>query len=496
MTTGILLKGWALIALICAALTLSAHAVPGDLTAQKIAEIDRFVEQRMEEIAIPGVAIALISEGEIVHTKGFGVSGPDGAPVTPDSIFEVGSVTKSFTAVAILQLVDAGLITLDDPVVKHIPWFGTQDTAQSAKITIRHLLAHQSGLSSYFGNRNQDGVSNKSDALEVAVRGIGDTQLISEPGTVFAYSNANYQTLGLIIENITGEPFEDIVSIRVLQAGNFPNASMGPLPQIGAVTGHRYWYGQPKPYNSQIGRAAGPQGGVNASITDLAAYLQTYMGAAEPLMSDASMTAAITPYDAEAEWPYALGWFVREYDTHTLIYHTGANAGFSALLGFSPDQNFGYAVLMNANASFGMRDVERLSLGVSDILMNEPTKPAHPSLAQRGVAALLLAAPLLILLSIFRFMWRRRVQSFKPVDFKNRPVATTIRAALPTVFLFAIAYALLIIVPHATNAPMSAISLFNPDIALSLTTGGYLALLWGIVRPVLRLTTKSDAYYG
>lgn len=109
-------------------------------------EIDAHVERQMERLNMPGVALAIVEGGKIVHLRGFGRVRPGGEAPTPQTPFAVGSLTKSFTALAVMQLVEAGKIDLDAPVQRYLPWFRVADLRASAQITVRHLLNHTSGL--------------------------------------------------------------------------------------------------------------------------------------------------------------------------------------------------------------------------------------------------------------------------------------------------------------------------------------------------------------
>ncbi|SIN59590.1 CubicO group peptidase, beta-lactamase class C family [Parasphingorhabdus marina DSM 22363] len=463
-----------------------AQSAPPPLTAERIAEIDSFVEQRMADLAVPGVAIALIADGEIVHARGFGVTHAEGEPVTENTAFMIGSISKPFTATAILQLADQGVLGLDDPVVQHLPWFRTREKSRSDAITIRHLLSHRSGLSMFDGNRNQDGVSNAADALEQVVRDMANLQLVSAPGARYQYSNANYQILGLLLEQLGGRPYEDAVTASIITPETMPDSGAGQLQPgtAGAALGHRYWLTRPQLYRGEIGRAVVAQGGVHASSRDLAGFLIHFLNRDGHFLSPEMQDQMLTPSEPGSSARYALGWFVRDFDDDRLVFHTGSNPGYQSIAGFSPEHRYGFVVLANATTSFGNREIGRLTWGVGNLMMGQPVPPASPDILSRIAYFGICLFPLFMVMVMIGFLTIRK--KLVPVSGKFRSSSTITRLLLPSLILAGIAWLLLFGIPRANGAPMSAISLFNPDLGLLLQTGGYLALFWAAVRPFLR----------
>ncbi|HOI39031.1 MAG TPA: serine hydrolase domain-containing protein, partial [Bacillota bacterium] len=147
---------------VAAPVAVAEDAVAGftDMSA-----IDRFVDRQMNKHRIPGISLVVFEDGEVTYAKGYGAAGHE-RPMTPDTPMVIGSTTKSFTAVSILQLVEQGLVDLDSPVSAYLPWFRTSDPVASGSITIRHLLNHTSGLSELGYNR----VLRSDATLEQGVR--------------------------------------------------------------------------------------------------------------------------------------------------------------------------------------------------------------------------------------------------------------------------------------------------------------------------------------
>ena len=163
------------------------------------AAIDAYVEGQVKDLNLPGLALAIVHGDQIVHLKTMGVADPSGRPITPQTSFLLASVSKSFTALAIMQLVEAGQIDLDAPVQRYLPWFRVADADASARITVRDLLNQTSGLSALTGNGYFTTRDSDDAAQERFVRGLSTASLSFAPGTAYEYSNANYATLGVIV---------------------------------------------------------------------------------------------------------------------------------------------------------------------------------------------------------------------------------------------------------------------------------------------------------
>ena len=265
----------------CLAAVTPACAAAGPGAPPEAAAIDRWVESRMQDERIPGVALAVVRGGEVVYLRGYGVADASGRPVTPATPFPIGSVSKSFTGLAVAQLAEAGALDLNAPVRNYLPWFRAADAQRSGAITVRHLLTHSSGFSTLDGNRHRLRASAAGDALERRARMLRDARLASTPGTRHAYSNANYQTLGALIEAVTGGPYEDYVAEKIFRPlGMRSGFASTPdrLPGDMAV-GHRYWFGRTRatPF-LEFDRQLVAQALVVASAQDMARYLLFNLG--------------------------------------------------------------------------------------------------------------------------------------------------------------------------------------------------------------------------
>ena len=155
--------------------------------------------------------MAIIEGDQIVHQCGFGQARPGGEAPTPHTPFFIGSLTKSITALAVMQLVEAGKIELDAPVQRYLPWFRVSDHQASARMTVRHLLNQTSGLSAMAGSIILSDLDDSPGANERQVRALSRLKLSNPVGLKCEYSNLNYNILGLIVEAASGESYADYI---------------------------------------------------------------------------------------------------------------------------------------------------------------------------------------------------------------------------------------------------------------------------------------------
>ena len=180
-----------------------------------LAAIDRYVRSEMDAQRIPGLALGIVHGDRIVHVQGFGQADRSGTDVTPETPFLIGSVTKSFTALAIMQLSEAGRVQLDAPVQRYLPWWRVADPDASTQVTVRHLLYQVSGLSKATGNAYATSGDTHDSALEDRVRALRDAELTQPVGTTWQYSNANYWTLGMIVQAVSGQSYETYIQQHI-----------------------------------------------------------------------------------------------------------------------------------------------------------------------------------------------------------------------------------------------------------------------------------------
>ena len=173
-----------------------------------LSDIDAYVQEQMQRSSIPGLAYAIVAEGQIVHMQAFGVADPNGRRMTVQTPLYIGSVGKTFTALATRQLANSDRLNLDAPVIDYLPWFRVANSETTEPIAVRHLLMHTSGFSNLDGN--DPTLYDPTLTGEALVRKLATFRLNRPVGVSYEYSNINYLVLGQVIEAATGMPYARI----------------------------------------------------------------------------------------------------------------------------------------------------------------------------------------------------------------------------------------------------------------------------------------------
>jgi CubicO group peptidase (beta-lactamase class C family) len=351
---------------------------PADTT---YADIDTYVEEQMHHLSIPGVSMAIVEGDRLVHYRGFGRAQPDGEAPTLQTTFFIGSVTKSITALAIMQLVEAGKVELDAPVQRYLPWFRVADYEASTQITVQHLLNHTSGLSMVQGQQILSELDEGPDAMVSQLRALSTVRLSHPVGQVFAYNNTNYNLLGLIIEATSSDSYSNYVQEHIFKplAMRHSYFSKTVAQQNNLAMGHRYWFGFPIP-TPNLPQPIGslPSGQLISCAEDLAHFLIAQLNGGRygnvQILSEAGIDAMHRGSVEMIEMglsigKYGMGWESRVEGNTTLVSHSGIVPEFGAFAGLIPDQKKGIILLYNVNHAlikltfdeFGVGATERLA---------------------------------------------------------------------------------------------------------------------------------------
>jgi CubicO group peptidase (beta-lactamase class C family) len=362
-------------------------AANGADTGARFAEIERFVRDEMAAQRVPGLALGIVEGDRIIYVRGFGTADDSGNDLTPQTPFIIGSVSKSLTALAVMQLVEANKIELDAGVQRYLPWFRVTDKQASAEITVRDLLNHTSGLPTKTG-RSFEGDSFTSDtALEQAVRKLQSAALTAPVGSKYQYSTVNYSVLGLIVQTVAGQPYERYVQTRIFDPLQMRNSytSQAAAESQGLATGHNYWFGRPRAADLPYNRGLLPAGYLTSSAEDMTHYLISqlnggrYDGAS--VLSPKGIDELHRPEvrTPEADTSYGMGWFIGPVNDIPAIHHQGETFNYQANVVLVPSSRRGVVVLMNAENSLDLFTYGRIGTiadGVTSLLEGrEPPSP-------------------------------------------------------------------------------------------------------------------------
>jgi len=322
---------------------------------ENVAKIDALLEltaTEMERLKVPGVAWGLVS-GDETFTAGLGLTSLDNPlPVNSETLFQIGSTTKTITSIAIFQLIEQGKLTLDDPVRKHIPSFKVQDEEVAAKVTVRHLLNHTSGwIGDYFTDTGEG-----DDALARFIEKMSDLQQLTPLGAIYTYNNAAFNVAGRIIELITGKTYEVAIHEMVLKPLQMDNSFFFP----GEVMLRRFAVGynlkDEKPVLAEpwtMHRCENPCGGLVSDVNDQLKYARFHMGdgttaRGERLLSTDSIQQMQTPgVLAGGDGLIGLNWFIEDIDGVRFVSHGGSSNGQQSEFWMAPAQKLAFTVLTN-----------------------------------------------------------------------------------------------------------------------------------------------------
>lgn len=343
-------RSWAASVLLTFALLGPAAVSAETPGALDVAEIDRLIEKSVRERRLVGLSVGVMHQGRIVLAKGYGVRSLEtGEPVTPDTLFAVGSVTKQLTCAAALLLAQEGKLSLGDRVAKYEPGL-----TRAADITLLDLAQHVAGYRDYYPLDFVDRPMAKPRPPDEIIQDFAKRPLDFEPGTRWSYSNTGYLILGRVIEKVSGEPFGSYLDRKILQPLGLRHTRYEPRRDDPALaegyTG--FGLGAPQPAMDEAEGWLAMAAALWSTPTDLIAWDLALMDG--KVLSEPSWRTMITPRrlaDGRAT-SYGCGQFVRDQDAALVLTHDGIVAGFNAWNAIVPATRS--AVVLMANADFGV----------------------------------------------------------------------------------------------------------------------------------------------
>lgn len=352
-----------------------------DQIKNKIIEnIDRRVGEFMSNESVPGFSLGIVYDMEVIYTKGFGVKNVETKePVDEYSLYHLASVSKTFVATGIMQLVERGKIKLDSPLTEYLPYFQMKDKRYK-KITIRCMLNHISGMPDE-DDYEWDKPQYDEDALERYVKSLCDKELIWEPGEGFAYSNIAFEILGDVIAKVSGISFEqymkeNILEILEMKESNFYKPSVSKkLLTSPHVINNKEKYGPVVsdiyPYN----RTHGPSSTLCSNVVEMCSYAianlsEGSFGNKEILK--ASSYLELWRKQASTNWggyisDVGLSWFLGEYKDNKICSHSGCDTGYRSNLILLPEKRAAIIMMIN----YDYISLNTISKSIMDIILDE-----------------------------------------------------------------------------------------------------------------------------
>ena len=482
---------------IASAMLGSASAAADD--GPDLAAIDRYVRSEMDAQRIPGLALGIVSGDRIVHVQGFGQADRSGRQVTPETPFLIGSVTKSFTALAIMQLSEAGRVQLDAPVQRYLPWWRVADPEASTQISVRHLLYQVSGLSKATGNAFATSGDTHDSALEDRVRTLRDAELTAPVGTTWQYSNANYWTLGMIVQAVSGQSYETYIQQHIFDPLQMRSShtSRTDAEQQGLPTGHRYWYGFPVASELPFDRGGLGSQGLSSSAQDMSGYLSLYLNSgrhgATTLVSPAGAAelqraGVSTGLDGVS---YAMGWDVGQVHDTTTISHDGSGFDSHANVVLLPDRGWGVARALRKTAAHSARHAGRrmtgIAYGVAGLLIGQEPPAPSSSRSLWVVYGVVLGIIVLQVAGMARSVRTIRGWHTDPLRRPTGALRIALRVGLPLLVSWTWVLVVLVGLPRIIRAPLQAGLMGLPDLGYPLVASAVLAFGWGLARFICAL---------
>ncbi|MFF2092787.1 serine hydrolase domain-containing protein [Paenibacillus sp. NPDC058174] len=460
--------------------TLPDHSTAALLEQQDSEKIDRFMETAIDRLHIPGAAIGIVSKDGEIYTKGYGKTNANGKAVTPQTPFILGSTSKSFTGLAVMQLADEGKIDLDAPVQTYLPEFTAANAQGAAAVTVRQLLNQTSGIPAIAGLK----LHSSDLSLKQYPATLKDMKLRGADSAKFEYSNTNYNVLGALIQAVSGQTYGEYVQKHIFTPLSMEHSftSRALAEQNGLSQGHQSVFGWVRTANPPERPVDVPSGYIMSSAEDMAHYLIAQMNNGvyneKRVVSEASALLMHgqdgAPMGKGAT--YGMGWIAVGH----IITHDGGVENFSSNMLIEGDT--GIVLLLNKNGS----SVGVITEGIRNILKGEEP-PSIPS--ESGSDWLVRVISLLVFLFVLRSIyvtvrWRRDVRPERRSIIVHSLSIGILHLALPLFLLFA--------APNLLQVTWEIALAFMPGISHLLLIASIMLLAFGISRLILLISSLRN----
>lgn len=467
-----------LLVLLCLIFMITSYSPVEAKSIDQTQMIKEYMKNALDLYNIPGASLAVLKDGEIFFQGNWGVLS-DGSPVTSDTPFLIGSLSKPITSLAVMILVEEGKVKLDEPVQTYIPNFKYQ-SGSLKPITVRNLLEQTSGISEYEGLKVTDREYTGQDPINQAVNELNGIKLAHEPGETYEYNSANYLLLGAIIEAVTNQSFSEFLNDHIFSpldmnhtAADYKNAvAKGYLP------GFRSWFGKPVKGDGFYDNSGAPYGYISSSSNDLAKFLK-FMLYGGSIVNEKHLNLLKTA--PKENRSYGFGWhFFNPFNAQRYPYHGGATPHFRAEMFFIPEQNFGAVLLTNKYHAMEDHQVTRIMEGIRSIV--NKTSPSDLPKQNYTIQWILLGIVILTML----------VSALCLIRLKKKSMINKKLWSAIGVVLIILAVGLIPILAYSMATPWHTIKLFTPDVAfLVICITGILAIDAIVILTIAALKGKS-----
>jgi CubicO group peptidase (beta-lactamase class C family) len=362
------------------------------LDAATSAAIRRIVGEQMRDQHIPGAVLAIVRDDRIIYMQPFGMRDVEhNLPVTPDTLFPIGSCTKAFTSMEIARSADRGLLSLDDHPRTYLPYLKLADPEADAKTTIRDMLSHRTGLKAYADLAAEPGVLTREEYIRAATS--------ARPAvpfrTKFQYSNAMYTAAGEIAGRVNHATWEEVIASDVFRPLRM-TASVAVITDMLKSPDHATGYVFDKSYRAVPApkslTALAPGGAIASSARDMTEWLRMLTNGGRidgsQFVSPPMFRELTTPLIAvNPTTSYALGWAVYDWNGLRVVEHNGGSEGISALVSFIPGKHLGFVFLANTSSNAMTKVGTGAAKLLWPLLLGQKNPPAPPAPVKPAVAA-------------------------------------------------------------------------------------------------------------
>lgn len=307
-------------------------------------QLKQLVRDNMAKGKIPGISLVIVKNGQTVMNKGFGYADKHSKQkVASDTKFMLGSLSKAFTGLAVTHLAEKNQLDLERAVSSYLPWFQVRYRQAAAEVTLHQLMEHTSGLSTE--TFVDIPASTDQDALEQGVKTLANASLSSFPGKKYAYSNVNFNILGLLVEKVSGVPYASYMAEHIFKPLGLQNTSVREemLPQ-NIATGYKVSFYGARPYSAPFSLSQAPAGSIITDGADMAKWLKFNLGIDRIDGYEAVHPTAATPFHYYGGWEFSAN--------SNQIQHAGNLENYSSYMVMDTQEQTGVVVLANLNSSY------------------------------------------------------------------------------------------------------------------------------------------------
>lgn len=342
--------------------------------------LEKFIEEKRRELNVPGVAVAIVQEDRVIFARGFGMRNvEEGLPVTPNTLFAIGSCTKAFTAITVLMSAEEGKLALSDSPKKYLPYFKLRDSEADGKITIGDLLCHRSGL-----DRTDLAWYMGSLRPEEVIRVAGLARPTAKLGEKLQYQNVMYLVAGEIVGKVQKKPWGKFLAERIFRPLGMHSSNIS-VREMQRASDYARGYSvspttkQPIPLPIKDLSNIAPAGAINSNVKEMAQWISLMLNSGvfegKRLLSEESFKELwVERGKLMGTISYGYGWMLSDWNGHRIVEHGGGIDGFTANVALMPEKKLGVVALSNAS---GTPLPGVITKAVWEHLVGNPKKPVE-----------------------------------------------------------------------------------------------------------------------